>query len=85
MSEQQPEGDYVRPSQPLRDAHAEALNRRLPWWGRVKAWLMARLTLPGDSSPGTAGGYWGGITMWDLAKALGARARHAAATAFLRR
>jgi len=48
---------------------------------------MARLALPGHDTAGHAadGGYWGGITMWDLAKALGARTKATAATMFLRR
>jgi len=64
-----------------------ALSRKLPWWDRVKTWIMARLALPGHDTAGhaTDGGYWGGITMWDLAKALGARTKATAATMFLRR
>ena len=41
---------------------------------RIVAWLTAHIQLGGKTGA-TNGGYWGGITMWDRAKALLTRRR----------
>jgi len=70
-------------SEDLERILAESLRRRLPWRQRIVAWLKAHVA--GVSGrEGTAGGYWGGVTMWDRLKALAAQAA-SRATTFLRR
>lgn len=36
----------------------DALNRPVPWWQRLRAWLTRQ-----RSRLATMGGYWGGVTM----------------------
>lgn len=64
--------DDAPTSRLLHDVVQEALARPLPWRQRLIAWLMSKVT--GISGrEGTAGGYWGGVTMWDVVKAAAAR------------
>ena len=68
--------NYQRPSQPMRDAVDEALSQPAPKLSlrqRLVAWLMSKVTGIEGQSGGTAGGYWGGITFWDVVKAAAAR------------
>ena len=61
-----------KPSEQLDALAQEALARPLPWRQRLIAWLTFRVT--GVSGrEGTAGGYWGGVTFWDVVKAAAAR------------
>jgi hypothetical protein len=82
--------DPDRPVRPqLTEPLNEALSQPVPrpsWRRRLAAWLVARLGLERLSGrEGTAGGYWGGVTFWDVLKAAATRAKTAAATMFLRR
>lgn len=61
-----------KPSEQLDALAQEALSRPIPLRQRIIAWLMAHVT--GISGrEGTAGGYWGGVSMWDVVKAAAAR------------
>jgi hypothetical protein len=71
-------------SEDLEAVLQDALARPLSWRERLIAWLMSRVTGV-TGREGTAGGYWGGVTFWDVVKAAAARAGQAAVGMFLRR
>lgn len=56
------------PSERIQAELDEALGQRLPWRTRLADWLLARLPARISSKLAKAGGYWGGVTMWDRRK-----------------